>query len=118
MRTLVNLCRDRYRRRDVRQRYQPQAEEASQPAGAGNPESAAVARTTVQSALRRLPPRRRAIVLLHELEALPVAQIARLLGINQVTVRWHLSAGRQDLARILLDPEARKETGTAKENLS
>jgi DNA-directed RNA polymerase specialized sigma24 family protein len=30
-----------------------------------------------------------------------IGDIARLLGISAVTVRWHLSRGRRDLARII-----------------
>jgi DNA-directed RNA polymerase specialized sigma24 family protein len=38
---------------------------------------------------------------MHELEGLAVSTIASQLGISTITVRWHLSAGRRDLARIL-----------------
>jgi DNA-directed RNA polymerase specialized sigma24 family protein len=48
-----------------------------------------------------LPPRRRAVVVMHELEGLPISMIASQLGISTITVRWHLSAGRRDLTRIL-----------------
>jgi DNA-directed RNA polymerase specialized sigma24 family protein len=30
-----------------------------------------------------------------------VREIASLLGINSVTVRWHLSVGRRELSRVL-----------------
>lgn len=98
VRVLVNLCRDRARHLAVRARVHPTlVVEAS----GGGPESAAVARTTVATALARLAPRRRAVVTLHELEELPVADIARLLGIARVTVRWHLAAARAQLATML-----------------
>jgi DNA-directed RNA polymerase specialized sigma24 family protein len=32
---------------------------------------------------------------------LPVREVARLLGIGEVTVRWHLMAARRELARLL-----------------
>jgi DNA-directed RNA polymerase specialized sigma24 family protein len=54
---------------------------------------------TVWQALNRLAPRRRAIVVMHELEGLSIPDIARFLGIRSVTVRWHLSVGRRELAR-------------------
>jgi len=100
MRVVVNLCRDRRRRLAVRRRaaesvLRPDAAEASPESG---PESRAVARTAVQAALAALPPRRRAVVVLHELDERPVAEVARLLGIARVTVRWHLAAGRKQLA--------------------
>jgi RNA polymerase sigma-70 factor (ECF subfamily) len=100
-RVVVNLCRDQRRRRAVRGR--PPAELA--PQAAADPESAAVARATVQAALAHLSPRRRAVVALHELEGMAVADVARLLGVTRVTVRWHLSAARKDLRRLLQVPE-------------
>jgi RNA polymerase sigma-70 factor (ECF subfamily) len=98
---MVNLCRDRQRRRMVRDR----ARRSPQPAATepSNPESAAVARATVQKALRSLTLKRRAVIVLHELEGEPVARIARLLHMAQVTVRWHLSRGRHELANLLLE---------------
>jgi RNA polymerase sigma-70 factor (ECF subfamily) len=60
-----------------------------------------MARTAVWQALDTLPPRRRVIVVLHELEELPVRAIASLLGITAITVRWHLSVARRDLTSAL-----------------
>jgi RNA polymerase sigma-70 factor (ECF subfamily) len=97
VRVVVNLCRDGRRRQMVRRR--PLAEPA--PQQPGSPEAAAVARATVQAALVRLSPRRRAVVALHELEGTDVAEVARLLGVARVTVRWHLAAARRDLKQIL-----------------
>jgi len=57
-----------------------------------------VARAAIRAALVRLPARRRAAVVLHELEGLPVKEVARVLGIARVTVRWHLMAAHKDLA--------------------
>lgn len=98
---MVNLCRDRQRRRVVRDRARH-----SLPAAAiepSDPESAAVARVTVKKALRRLTPKRRAVIVLHELEGEPVARVAGLLGMARVTVRWHLSVGRRELAKVLME---------------
>jgi len=99
VRVLVNLTRDRFRRLRVRRAASPP--DAASVAGAGDPESRALARHEVRRALARLPARRRAVVVLHELEELDSATIARLLGIARVTVRWHLAAGRAQLAREL-----------------
>ena len=95
MRTLVNLCRDRHRRQRVRARDPHQLGGATP----SDPEARAVARSTVSTALAALPPRQRAVVVLAELEDRGVPEIAALLGIAQVTVRWHLAAGRRRLAR-------------------
>ena len=105
VRVLVNLCRDGWRRREVRRRHEDRLPE---PAPAGDPERSAVARATVGAALARLKPRRRAVLVLHEIEGLPTARIERLLGISAATVRWHLSVGRKELSKLLL-PETAEE---------
>jgi RNA polymerase sigma factor (sigma-70 family) len=107
VRVLVNLCRDQGRRRGVRQRSAPLLQPVEE--GGASPESAAVARATVQTALARLSPRRRAVMVLHELDGQDVADVARLLGISRVTVRWHLAAARRDLREFL---GTNKESGT------
>ena len=82
------------------------------PAHVGHgPEAALVARATVWRALDALTPRRRAVVVLHELEGLTVSAIASLLGVSAITVRWHLSMGRRDLIRTLAP-----QMGDANEN--
>ena len=98
VRTLVNLCRDRFRRLGVRSR---ERERLAREAETSHPEEAAVARTVVRQALGRLSPRRRAVIVLHELEGTPVREVARLLGVTEVTVRWHLLAARRELASLL-----------------
>lgn len=100
VRTLVNLCRDRYRRLGVRSRVHESLRREEETV---HPEEAAVARATVRAALARLAPRRRAVIVLHELEGLPAREVARLLGIAEVTVRWHLLTARRELARVLLE---------------
>ena len=72
-----------------------------------DPESAAVARSVVWHALDALAPRRRAVVVMYELEGAPVDRIAALLGVSQVTVRWHLSMGRRQLARVIRGQETK-----------
>ncbi|MEO8505634.1 MAG: RNA polymerase sigma factor [Acidobacteriota bacterium] len=100
VRVLVNFCRDRYRRQKVRGFS---AELSGDEVATGSrPDDAVVAKRTVQVALAALPPRRRAVVVLHELEGRDTREIAELLGLAQVTVRWHLAAGRAQLAKLLL----------------
>jgi len=100
VRILVNLCRDQWRIKATRKRL-----ESQHPMGwtmsPGDPETALIAQTTVWNALGKLAPRRRAAIVLHELEGVGVPQIAHMLGISNVTVRWHLSRGRRELARII-----------------
>src|SRR5262245_46495020 len=95
VRVLVNLCRDRWRQTANRERLdRATAPTALAPA---NPEAALVARSVVWRALDTLDPRRRAVLVMHELEGLPIDVIARTLGVTSVTVRWHLSKGRRQL---------------------
>jgi RNA polymerase sigma-70 factor (ECF subfamily) len=113
-RVVVNLCRDRHRRLAVRRRdARHLATPATDPAS--SPEDRAAARSAVEAALATLPARRRAVVVLHELEELGTAEIARLLGVTRVTVRWHLAAGRKDLARQLLGADPPHETARREE---
>src|SRR5262245_12334589 len=99
VRVLVNIRRDQWRKVAVRRKYN---EETRPSIVAGtDTEAALIARAAVWSALDVLAPRRRAIVVMHELEGLTVNDIASALRITAITVRWHLSRGRRDLARAL-----------------
>jgi RNA polymerase sigma factor (sigma-70 family) len=99
VRVLVNICRDRWRRKAVHKRSLPQRE-ADQPTPS-DPEAAAVARATIWRALEALAPRRRAILVMYEIDGMAIPAIASLLGVAPVTVRWHLSRGRHELAALL-----------------
>ena len=99
VRVLVNLCRDRWRKTANRDRLDRSTGAAT--VEAVDPEAAFVARSVVWQALESLDPRRRAVVVMHELEGTPVTVIARTLGVTAVTVRWHLSKGRRQLAAVI-----------------
>lgn len=94
VRVLVNLCRDRWRQTTNRERLGRAAPRDIE----SDPERALVAKSVVWAALATLDPRRRAVLVMHELEGVPVEAIARTLGVTSVTVRWHLSKGRRLLA--------------------
>jgi RNA polymerase sigma-70 factor, ECF subfamily len=102
VRVLINIRRDQWRKTLTRNRFETTAsgESLSAPSN-GDIEAAFVARASVWRALDALSPRRRAIVVMHELEGLAIPAIASLLGISQITVRWHLSMGRRDLTSAL-----------------
>ncbi len=102
VRVLINLSRDRWRRARIR----ASGQHAVAPLPSTSPERSYLARLEVQRALSLLAPRRRAVVVLHELEGIGVAAVARMLGISSVTVRWHLSRGRGELARALRSRES------------
>ena len=71
---------------------------ATPPSGA---DSVLAAKRAVWAALDSLSPRRRAIVVLSELDGMTPEAIAALLGVAVVTVRWHLSRARRELRRVL-----------------
>ena len=98
VRVLINICKDEWRKQAVRKRLG--AEPAPRVDRRGT-ESELVARSTIWRALEALPPRRRAILVLYEIEGTAIPAIAKLLGVRAVTVRWHLSVGRRELARVI-----------------
>ncbi len=99
VRVLINICRDRWRKTAVRTRAH--AHELPPDISGDNPEAAVMARAIVWRALDLLPPRRRAAIVMYELEGATIPAIAKLLGVTPVTVRWHLSRGRRELAKVL-----------------
>jgi RNA polymerase sigma-70 factor (ECF subfamily) len=107
VRILVNISRDRWRAEGVRARATDDGRLGLR--DSTSPEAAILARAAVHQALDRLTPKRRAVLVLYELEGMPVARIAAMLGMAAVTVRWHLSVGRREMARALGEP-ASKET--------
>jgi RNA polymerase sigma-70 factor (ECF subfamily) len=102
VRVLINIRRDQWRKTLTRSRFEATASRKSvlEPAN-GDVEGALIARASVWRALDVLSPRRRAIVVMRELEGIAIPAIASLLGISQITVRWHLSMGRRDLTTAL-----------------
>jgi RNA polymerase sigma-70 factor (ECF subfamily) len=99
VRILVNIRRDQWRKAAIRKRYEKDAPRSTSVSPSAEP--ALLARATVWRALDTLSRRRRAVIVMHELEGLAIKEIAQLLGITAITVRWHLSRGRRDLSRFL-----------------
>jgi RNA polymerase sigma-70 factor (ECF subfamily) len=99
VRVLINVCRDSWRHAAVHVKAVSAGHVRA--AGAFNPEAALVAHSMVWQALDRLAPRRRAVLVLYELDGTPIPEIARLLGVSPVTVRWHLMRARREMAGAL-----------------
>ncbi|MDQ6616380.1 MAG: SigE family RNA polymerase sigma factor [Actinomycetota bacterium] len=96
-RAVVNQMTSRFRRRSLERRLvMPRRQ------GAGGPEDVAVDRQVVLGALKRLPPRQRAAIVLRYYEDLPEAQIAAAMATSVGTTKAHLSRGLAKL-RVLLD---------------
>src|ERR1051325_2076367 len=96
VRVLINVCRDGWRKRAVRVRLDPRLDPNT--TSRATQEDVLIARSDVWRALGTLTPHRRAILILYELEGASIASIAATLGVAPVTIRWHLSRGRKQLA--------------------
>jgi RNA polymerase sigma-70 factor, ECF subfamily len=103
VRVLINVCKDSWRHTAVRVKAVSAGHVRA--AEAFNPESALLAHSMVWSALGRLSVRRRAVLVMYELEGTPIPEIARLLGVTAVTVRWHLMRARREMASALGDEQ-------------
>lgn len=99
VRVLINVCKDAWRQRAVRTRAA--LDGRLRPDQSQEAEGPMFARAVVWQALDRLPPRRRAILVMYEIEGAAIPAIAQLVGVSPVTVRWHLMMGRREMARAL-----------------
>lgn len=60
----------------------------------------------LMAALKRLPPRQRAVIVFHDYADRPSDEVAGILGVTRATVYVHLSEGRRRLRRMLEDHDA------------
>jgi RNA polymerase sigma factor (sigma-70 family) len=63
----------------------------------------------IRGAIRTLPPRQQEAVALHYLLDMPVVDVAAAMGIDQGTVKTHLSRAREALTRSLAAPDPTEE---------
>ena len=92
-RTAFRLAQDELRKERSRRAPEPW-DEKDPPEGSG-----------LMAALRELSPNQRAAIVLRYEADLPVAQVARRMGIAQPTVRVHVHRGRARLRELLGDDE-------------
>ena len=90
-RVTVNVCRDVLRRRPRTEELQ---ETASAALSAEDEMGLAERARAVRLALRSLPAKQRAAVVLRDIEGLRTAEVAAVLGTREATVRSHVSAAR------------------------
>jgi len=101
-RMVVNACTSWFRRA-ARREYAHDA--ASLPERVvDDPTGALDERDRVVALLRRLPAKQRAALVLRHYEGLPDAEIARLLGSSEVSVRTNAHRGLASLRRMLAEP--------------
>lgn len=77
-------------------------------------EASPIDRLALQEAINALPPRMRAVVALHDVADLPIAEVAAAVGRTENTVKSQLREARMRLRRALADePPARARVGEA-----
>ncbi len=96
-RTAFRLSRSRWKREDALE---------SERASSGDTESEAVSRLALESALARMPARRRACAVLCFVVGLSPKEAARSLGIAEGTVRKQLGLAREELKYLIEEPPA------------
>jgi RNA polymerase sigma-70 factor (sigma-E family) len=102
--TLVRAMIDESRRPWRRERTEAQPPEPPPSPGSSQDGAERVAtRVTLIEALRVLPPRQRAVLVLRYLDGLDVAETARVLGCRQGTVKSQTSHGLAALRMVLGD---------------
>jgi RNA polymerase sigma-70 factor, ECF subfamily len=69
----------------------------------------------LRAAKEKLSSKRRAVLILHDIEGLPVEEIARVVGASVAAVRSRLRDGRRQLARTLFDDPWFGDDACAKE---
>jgi RNA polymerase sigma-70 factor (ECF subfamily) len=94
-RVLVNMCTDVHRRRGLEQRALALASDSPLVA------SPVLPSTAFWDAVRALPKLQRAVVALHYVDDLPVAEVADVLGVAVGTVKTSLMRARTSLALTL-----------------
>jgi RNA polymerase sigma-70 factor (ECF subfamily) len=99
-RVTVNAAIDMLRSQGPRGFIQPMPADAPDPAAGGEREAgAAVDLARLQQAFMRLAaglaPKQRAAFVLREIEGLPTAEVARVMGVTESTVRNHLLQARR-----------------------
>ena len=102
---LTLLKHERWYRRSLRRFALTEPAELSRAESGDTPDDLVLERLERSARLRKavaaLSPKRRIVVVLHDLEGLSVDAVANVLKANPLTVRSRLRDARKDLARIL-----------------
>lgn len=100
-RLLVNLGLDWRRKQQVRR---TEAHDPEMLPGGSRPDREAERselRSSLQQAMEKLPERQRLVVTLFEVDGYSTEEVAGMLKVSQVTVRWHLHQARKTLRELL-----------------
>jgi RNA polymerase sigma-70 factor (sigma-E family) len=104
-RMVVNACTSWFRRA-VRREHAHDVATLPERAGTMDLAAAVTDRDRIISLLRRLPTKQRAVLVLRHYEGVPDAEIARMLGTTEVTVRSNAHRGLAALRRLMTADDA------------
>jgi RNA polymerase sigma-70 factor, ECF subfamily len=111
-RIVVNACLDRIRRRASRPTTPI---DQLDPADRGDPAGDAELRIDVTRALAQIPDAQRLALVLVDMQGLPVAEAAQVLGVPEGTVKSRCARGRAALAPLLRpSPASRNQPGASR----
>ena len=96
-RVTVNICNDRYRKRTVI--GEPDEQAADPKADALTTITLKERKRLLKDALKTLADRERAAIVLRDIEGRSTQEVARILGVEEVTVRSQISVARVKLAK-------------------
>jgi RNA polymerase sigma-70 factor (sigma-E family) len=111
-RMVVNACTSWFRRAARRERVTDQPLVLDLPVADRTDQY--VERDQLVTLLRRLPAKQRAVLVLRHYEGLPDAEIARMLGSSEVTVRSNAHRGLARLRELIEEADAVARTGEIK----
>ncbi|GII63378.1 RNA polymerase sigma factor [Sphaerisporangium krabiense] len=106
-RVVINLNVAWWRRRRVPEQL---TDRVPEPGASGDPHAGLDLREELWTAVLRLPPRMRAVLVLRYFEDLPEAEVARVLGCSPGTVKSQTSRGLDRLRDALRDPGRERTT--------
>jgi len=106
-RVAINRCTSRWRRLLVELRSNKAShDDRSRSVDTSDAAEAIAARDALWDAVRTLPDRQTAVVVLHYVDELTTAEIGELLDLSASTVQTHLARARERLAALLAGPDS------------
>jgi RNA polymerase sigma-70 factor (ECF subfamily) len=100
-RIAVNNFKNRVKRSWWR-KLLPLSREIEETVGGDDPDAVHAARRRLEWAFRAITPEERALVVLHEMEGWPIAELARLFGKNEGTVKMRLMRARRKMREAIV----------------
>jgi RNA polymerase sigma-70 factor (ECF subfamily) len=100
-RLLINLGLDLRRKQSVRQTVSHDPETFPGGVRPDRETERSELRSSLSQALEKLPDRQRLVVTLFEIDGQSTEEIAEMLKVSQVTIRWHLHQARRTLRELL-----------------